>query len=54
MNKIPKHILRFRSQPMTVKEKISKAQKQSEQRRAIVKISLKNPPWFNQDQKANQ
>jgi len=47
-------MLRFRSQPMTAKEKISKAQKQSENQRPPVKISLSVPPWFNQDQKANQ
>lgn len=50
----PKHEHRFRSQPITQKEKIAKAQKQSENQRPPAKITLKTPPWISQDQTTNQ
>jgi len=53
MHDKPKHENRFRSNPMTQKEKIVKAQKQSENQsenqRPLVKITLKKEPWLNQE-----
>lgn len=54
MSSIAKHENRFRSNPMTQKEKIAKAQKQSENQRPSVKITLKKEPWISQDQTTNQ
>ena len=54
MKNIPKHLLRFRSQPISIREKIAKAQKQSENQRPKAKITLKQPPWVNQGQTTNQ
>ena len=50
----PKHENRFRSLPVSQKETISRSQKAYERQNKPVKISLKTPPWFNQDQTTNQ
>lgn len=54
MKNIPKHLPRYRSKPISQKEKIAKAQKQSERQRPKVKITLKEPPWISLNQTTNQ